>query len=118
MKSLLIVSRAAPWSGMAAREALDLALSGGAFDLPISLLWQGEGVYQVLAGQAPEQLEQKNLQANIEALPLFGVEQLYVCRASLEQRQLQASELLPGVEPLEAAALKDLFATHEQVLVL
>ena len=32
-KSLLIISRQAPWSGLGAREALDIALAGGAFDI-------------------------------------------------------------------------------------
>lgn len=118
MKSLLIVSRAAPWTGMAARETLDLALSGGAFDLPISLLWQDDGVYQLLADQQPAQLEQKDLQANIQALPLFGVEQLYVCAASLQQRQLEASALLPDIELLAGEQLKALLASHDQVLML
>ena len=33
-RSMLLISRQAPWAGPAAREALDLALAGGAFDLP------------------------------------------------------------------------------------
>jgi sulfur relay (sulfurtransferase) DsrF/TusC family protein len=40
-KSLLIISRQAPWSGPNAREALDIVLAGGAFDLPIGLLLTG-----------------------------------------------------------------------------
>ena len=37
-KSLLIISRQSPWSGPGAREALDIVLAGGAFDLRIGLL--------------------------------------------------------------------------------
>lgn len=118
MKSLLLISRSAPWSGLVAREALDIALSGGAFDLPVSLLWQADGVYQLVQGQAPGQLEQKDLQANIAALPLFGVETLYVCQRSLRERQLGATELLPDVQVVDEAALSALLASHDQVLVL
>lgn len=42
-KSLLIISRQAPWAGPSAREALDIALAGGAFDLPISMLFLDDG---------------------------------------------------------------------------
>jgi len=42
-KSLLIISRQAPWSGPGAREALDIALAGGAFDLPIGMLFLDDG---------------------------------------------------------------------------
>jgi Uncharacterized protein involved in the oxidation of intracellular sulfur len=79
-KSLLIVSRQAPWAGPAAREALDIALAGGAFDLPISMLFLDDGVFQLAPDQRPASVEQKDLQANLQALPLFGVE------ASLHQQ--------------------------------
>ena len=36
-KSMLLVCRQSPWSGSGAREALDIALAGGAFDLPVAL---------------------------------------------------------------------------------
>jgi len=38
-RSLLIISRQAPWSGPSAREALDIVLAGGAFELPLGLLF-------------------------------------------------------------------------------
>ena len=44
-KSLLVISRQAPWSGPSAREALDIVLAGGAFDLPIGLLFLDDGVF-------------------------------------------------------------------------
>ena len=42
-KSMLIISRQAPWAGPAAREALDIALAGGAFDLPLAMLFLVSG---------------------------------------------------------------------------
>ena len=35
-KSVLLISRQAPWAGIAAAEALDIALAAGAFDLPVA----------------------------------------------------------------------------------
>ena len=66
-KSLLIVSRQAPWAGPAAREALDIALAGGAFDLPIGLLFLDDGVFQLVAGQQPQRIEPKDLGAHLQA---------------------------------------------------
>ncbi len=117
MKSLLVISRAAPWSGPGARETLDIALSGGAFDIPVSLLWLDDGVYQLVSGQQPHQLEQKDLQANIAALPLFGVEQLYVCGRSLQARGLTQQQLLPEVRVVDQAGLAAVLASHDQVLM-
>ena len=82
-RSLLVITRHAPWSGLAAREALDLVLAGGAFDLPVGLLFLDDGVFQLLAGQQAPTLQQKDLCANLQALPLFGVEALFACARRL-----------------------------------
>jgi len=68
-KSLLIISRQAPWNGPSAREALDIALAGGAFDLPLGMLFLDDGVFQLAPGQQPTAVQQKNLAANLQALP-------------------------------------------------
>ena len=54
-KSLLVISRQAPWSGPSAREALDIVLAGGAFDLPIGLLLLDDGVFQLANFTAPNE---------------------------------------------------------------
>lgn len=118
MKSLLLIASHAPWSGLAARETLDIALAGGAFDLPVSMLWQGDGVYQLQAGQQPDILQQKNLQAQLSGLPLFGIEQLYVCKESLQQRNLLPEQLALDVQLVDKSEIRQLLATHAQTLVL
>lgn len=57
--SLLIISRQAPWSGLTAREALDIVLAGGAFDLPMGLLFLDDGVFQLVPDQQSGAIEQK-----------------------------------------------------------
>jgi tRNA 2-thiouridine synthesizing protein C len=64
-KSLLVISRQAPWSGLSAREALDVVLAGGAYDLPIGLLFMDDGVLQLLQGQDAAAVQQKDLTANL-----------------------------------------------------
>ena len=44
-RSMLIISRQSPWSGPGAREALDIVLAGGAFELPLGLLFLDDGVF-------------------------------------------------------------------------
>lgn len=117
-KSLLLISRQAPWSGPGAREALDIALAGGAFDLPIAMLFLDDGVFQLVDQQQPALLEQKNLGANLQALPMFGVEQLFACTRSLSARGLAASALVLPVERLEADQIRTLLARFDQVITL
>jgi len=115
-QSLLIISRQAPWSGPGAREALDIALAGGAFDLPVGMLFLDDGVLQLAVGQAPQAVQQKDLTANLQALPMFGVESLYACAQSLALRGLSETSL--DVERLDSAALRALIDRYDQVITL
>ncbi|MFC0669275.1 sulfurtransferase complex subunit TusC [Azotobacter chroococcum] len=117
-KAMLIVSRHSPWSGLGAREALDIALAGGAFELPIGMLFLDDGVFQLLPGQQPAAVEQKDLAANLQALPLFGVDDLYVCRQSLRLRGLDGQPLALPATPLEGPELADLFDRYDLVITL
>ncbi|OEC35942.1 tRNA 2-thiouridine synthesizing protein C [Pseudomonas cuatrocienegasensis] len=117
-KSLLIISRQAPWSGPGARETLDIVLAGGAYDLPIGLLFLDDGVFQLFAEQAPKALQQKDLTANLQALPLFGIEALYCCAHSLGERGLGQTPLALPAELLDTSALQALLARYDQVITL
>jgi len=117
-KSLLIISRQAPWSGPSAREALDIALAGGAFDLPIGLLFLDDGVFQLSSAQQPGNLQQKDLGANLQALPMFGVEALYVAQRSLAERGLQDQTSSLAVERLDDSSISALIDRYDQVITL
>jgi len=118
-KSLLIISRQAPWSGPGAREALDIVLAGGAFDLPIGLLFLDDGVFQLATKQDAKALQQKDLSANLQALPMFGVEELFVCAESAAQRGLDLGALsLEEARALAAAEITALIDRYDQVITL
>ncbi|MFJ3487319.1 sulfurtransferase complex subunit TusC [Pseudomonas sp. NPDC090202] len=107
-KSLLIISRQSPWSGPSAREALDIALAGGAFDLPLAMLFMDDGVLQLLPAQQASQLQQKDLTANLQALSMFGVDDLFACGSSLAERGMQPAGL--SVDPLQILNDQDITA--------
>ncbi|SRR3990167_8626632 len=117
-KSLLIINRQSPWSGPSAREALDIALAGGAFDLPLGMLFLDDGVFQLAPAQQSSALQQKDLGANLQALPLFGVESLYASARSLRERGLEQQTLTLATEVLEDAALIALIDRYDQVITL
>ncbi|MEB0046623.1 MULTISPECIES: sulfurtransferase complex subunit TusC [unclassified Pseudomonas] len=118
-KSLLIISRQAPWSGPSAREALDIVLAGGAFDLPLALLFLDDGVFQLVAQQNAKTLQQKDLSANLQALPMFGVEELFVCADSAAERGLAPSSLsLQEARVLTAQDVTALIDRYDQVITL
>ncbi|MCX2899783.1 sulfurtransferase complex subunit TusC [Pseudomonas mandelii] len=116
-KSLLIISRQSPWSGPSAREALDIVLAGGAFDLPIGLLFLDDGVFQLAAGQDARALQQKDLSANLQALPMFGVDDLFVCADSAAARGL-GSFALDEAQVLGSHEVTALIDRYDQVITL
>jgi tRNA 2-thiouridine synthesizing protein C len=117
-QSLLIISRQSPWAGPSAREALDIALAGGAFDLPVGLLFLDDGVWQLAPTQKPGNLQQKDLSANLQALPMFGVEALYASARSLQERGLDMQTLNLAIDVLEDSALTALIDRYDQVITL
>lgn len=118
-RSLLIVSRQSPWSGPGAREALDIVLAGGAFDLPIGMLFLDDGVFQLAPGQQSAALEQKDLTANLKALEMFGVDDLHVCSHSLAERGLADMPLDSEVNRLDdGAELSALLERYDQVITI
>ena len=116
-KSILIISRQSPWSGPGAREALDIVLAGGAFDLPIGLLFLDDGVFQLAVSQDAKALQQKDLSANLQALPMFGVEELFYCADSASARGL-GDRSLDEAQPLAAEQITALIDRYDQVITL
>ena len=118
-KSLLIISRQAPWSGPGAKEALDIVLAGGAFDLPIGLLFLDDGTFQLFPEQNAAAIEQKNLTANLQALSLFGVDDLFACNHSLTERGISPANLaVADVQALSTQEVQALIDRYDQVITL
>ncbi|MFC6339837.1 sulfurtransferase complex subunit TusC [Pseudomonas sp. CCM 7891] len=114
-KSLLVISRQAPWSGPGAREALDIVLAGGAFDLPIGLLFLDDGVFQLASSQDAKAVQQKDLSANLQALSLFGVDEVFACSHSLDERGLTS----PGIaQSLDSEQIQEMIDRYDQVITL
>ncbi|WP_313038109.1 sulfurtransferase complex subunit TusC [Stutzerimonas nitrititolerans] len=117
-RSMLIITRQSPWSGPSAREALDIALAGGAFELPLGMLFLDDGVFQLVQAQQGGVLQQKDLTANLQALPMFGVDSLYVAQSSLEARGLDQNALSLPVEVLDDSTLRTLINRYDHVITL
>lgn len=115
---LLFVCRHAPYGRGAAREALDAVLAAAAYGQDIGVLFLDDGVFQLVAGQAPDALPQKSLEANLSALPLYDVERLYVHSESLQERGLALEDLieLERLQTLDSRAVGQLLTQHKQLL--
>lgn len=117
MKSLLVISCHPP-ARLAAREALDLVLAAAAFGVPTGLLFMGDGVLQLLKGQDAKAAGQKSLTANLQALELYGVEDVLVCQHSLAERGINARQCLLNSRAVDSSEIALLIKNYDQVVSL
>lgn len=75
MSTLIIIDQP-PYGSWDGREALDMAFSLAAFDQPVSLMFCGAGVNWLRKGQDAAKVQQKSIERNLAAAPIFGVEAL------------------------------------------
>lgn len=92
-KIITLIIRQPPYGNSRAKAALDMALSAAVFEQTVQLIFIDDGVFQLLGKQNPQQIEAKNTSAALAALPLYGIETVYVADDSLVQRGLQLKEL-------------------------
>ena len=113
---ICILSTKRPYQGHYAREALDTALASAAFNIPTCFLLMGDGVYQFLAQQHPEQLPKKTLVPIFKSLALYDIETVYIDVLSLHERNLTASQLLPNHTLLSQSSVHKLLKKHHRIL--
>lgn len=116
-KSLLLVFRRAPYGRSLSRAGYDVALAAAAFEQPVSLLFLDDGVWQLLPEQHADAIGARSITRTLESLPLYDIDTLYVDSDSLAHRGLVAESLIDTATPLDAAAVRELMASHRQVLV-
>jgi tRNA 2-thiouridine synthesizing protein C len=76
-------------------------------------------VFQLAAGQHAKVVQQKDLSANLQALPMFGVDDLFVCADSAAKRGLAVDALvLDDLKVLGAADIAALIDRYDQVITL
>ncbi|WEM42524.1 sulfurtransferase complex subunit TusC [Photobacterium sp. DA100] len=116
MTTLGFVFRHAPHGNASGREGLDAVLATSAYSEDISLFFHGDGVYQLLQGQQPADILSRDYIATFKMLELYDIEQVYVCRQSLQARGLSADDLLIDVIECESAEFSDHLHACQRVL--
>lgn len=116
-KRILILARHAPYGSNLAREAIDAALATGVFDSSVSLLFTGEGVWQLQPGQQAAALGQKNIGQMLGALGVYDIDQVYADASALAERGM-GGELAIPVQRLAPDEIARLITDHDVVLSL
>ncbi|MDF2154682.1 sulfurtransferase complex subunit TusC [Vibrio sp. CAU 1672] len=106
MSQLTYLFRSAPHSSSAGREGVDALLAASAYCEDISVIFFGDGVYQLLRDQQPSAILSKDYAPMLKLFDLYDIEQVYVCRSSLAERGLAQADLIIDAEPLSREQLR------------
>lgn len=115
-KKILFVLRQAPYGSTLAKDALDAILATSAYEQDMSIAFIDDGVFQLLDKQQAELINQKGIARILSALPLYDISQLFVCAASLRERNIAPEALASDITVLEPDALHTLFSQQDHLL--
>jgi tRNA 2-thiouridine synthesizing protein C len=115
-KRILIVCRCPPYGESFAREALDVAMAGAAFDQSVALLFLGAGVAVLAKNQQSDGIQEKSLEKQFAALPLYDVNELYVDADALRQYHFSDTDLSLPAQLLDTHAITQLLERSDIVL--
>ncbi|WP_114767830.1 sulfurtransferase complex subunit TusC [Vibrio rhodolitus] len=106
MSQLTYLFRTSPHTTSAGREGVDALLAASAYCEDISVLFIGDGVYQLLQGQQPNEILSKDYAPMLKLFDLYDIEQVYVCETSLAERGLAQADLVIDVERLDSLEIQ------------
>ncbi|MEP0063752.1 sulfurtransferase complex subunit TusC, partial [Paraglaciecola sp.] len=89
--TLAIINQSAPYGNSNGQESLDMAMAMSNFAQDVSLFFIEDGVLQLLSKQAPENIDARAYHKTFPALEFYDIENIYVCRHSLESRGIKVS---------------------------
>jgi tRNA 2-thiouridine synthesizing protein C len=117
-QTLTFISRLAPYGRNEPQLCLEMALAAAVFEQKVNYVFLDDGVFQLLTQQNAEHINSKTLANMLEAMDLYGIENVYVDEQSLEQRKLQAADLIIAATPLNRTSLTALIDQSDCVFNL
>lgn len=112
MKNTLIHLSSDPFSSLACKEGLDLALVLATFEQAVDLCISGAALAILSNQQNPSQMHGKNLNKLLDGLEFYDIDNIYV---ECQQQTAITTPLWQGVKPLESTQWQQLFSQYQQV---
>lgn len=117
MKRVAFVFKSAPHGSASGREGLDALLATSALTEDIGVFFIGDGVMQLIPDQQPDLILSRDYIATFRVLPLYDIEQCYLCTASIRERGLSPERAwVLDAKPLEPDALCEMLHQFDVVL--
>ncbi|MEQ4676244.1 sulfurtransferase complex subunit TusC [Providencia vermicola] len=117
MKRIAFVFTTMPHGNASGREGLDALLATSALTDEIEVFFIADGVFQLLTNQQPKAILTRDYIATFKILPLYDIENIYLCRESLQERGLsEMSEFVVTPKMLSSLEIQQKIADCDVVL--
>ncbi|MCE2572316.1 sulfurtransferase complex subunit TusC [Motilimonas eburnea] len=113
---LAILNTQAPHGNANARESLDAVLALSAFTEQLTVLFSGDGVYQLQPNQQPQAIMQRHIEPMFKLLDLYDVESVFVSLEDCQQRHLDPTQLAIPVTALSASDFNQVLQQQQYLI--
>lgn len=117
-KSVIFISRNAPYGSQNPQLCLDMALAYAVFEQHVNYVFMDDGVYQLKQGQLAAEIGRKTLGNVLETLSLYGIENVFVDMESLRARGMDAIDLVIPAALVTRAEIGSLLQKSDSVFNL
>ena len=114
--TILVICTESPYGSSKAQEMLDIVLTGAAYEVPVTLLLMEDGAFQLTEEQDGTCVGKKTLLSNLQALEIYGVEQIYACEESIIKRGINLEKSTLNIEISNSSQIAKLISQHSHVL--
>ncbi|NLQ16702.1 sulfur oxidation protein [Marinomonas sp. M1K-6] len=111
MKHTLIHLNSSPYSSLACKEGLDLALVLATFEQPVDLCLSGAALALLTLKQNPTTEQGKNLHKLLDGLEFYDIENVFI----QANQRLDPNTTWQGIQPLNDAEWHAMFSHYPQV---
>ena len=118
MQHIAIIQRQSPFNSSSGREALDLILALAAVEHHLTVIFSGDGIYQLLPVNLNNAFSLKRYQQGFKLFGLYEIDQLYVCHQSMEQRQIKLGDLALTAQQLDPLSLQQLLIKQQHIVCI
>ncbi|MFT6388335.1 MAG: tRNA 2-thiouridine synthesizing protein C [Cellvibrionaceae bacterium] len=116
VKKIGIIIRHAPYGNNFAQETLDAILAASVYGQILTLIFIGDGVFQLLKEQDSKAIQQKSFEKQLTAFELYDLDRLFICKRSLDERGVNVTQLSVTCTSLDENNLRNFL--HEQDTLL
>ena len=115
----IVIINSSPYKDSQAQDGLDFVMAAAAFDLPVKILFQNDGVLNLLPNQDSSLINRDNFIDFIKAAELYEIDPIYINKSDINKYKLDLNKLLIEtniIELVEEKNLTDFYKKFNHIL--